>query len=244
MKKSAAIFLTTLSCFLYAKQLPTEGNTCLEANAAFFDGEKIDLLGQIKVSNNAYVIFADQAILTRDSEKKSALEFPWAELKGTIKATFYEKYVLECDQVNLDYVARTLIFSGQKPILFHDTTRKLFADHAVVEFMENRGDFEVAKIKLQGNVYMMSLPTTAQAQYAVADRVEYYPKEERALFFAEGEKRVLFCDKEKQLEISAQEVHAEKREKKDFIEGIGDVRFTFKEEEFDKLKEKFHWYKE
>lgn len=216
--------------------------TTVRADKATFDRETIFLSGDVYVINDEYEIHSQRATLYRDEKKQSKIEYPWIEIAEKVFAKFYEKYFLECEKVNIDYIDRQLLFSGKKPIHFYDDQRKVIADTAYVEFFEQNSDFQIEKIILLGNIemYASSLKGDDRGeQYAIADRVEYYPAREVVYLKADAGKRVLFFDRIKEITISAESVKATRKGEKEMIEGIGDVRFIFKEDEIKHLKDKF-----
>jgi len=229
-----------MALFLFQTALLSADTTQVRADSAVFDGDTIILQGQVHVSNESYQIHSHRATLLRDEERQSRLDFPWIELAEGVKATFYNKYFLECDKVKADYLVHTLIFTSSGKVFFHDEKSKVYAERAEVDYDEEKGEFKVAKITLFGDVELFSSNEEEKTeQYALADRVECFPKEEVIFLKADEGKRVLFFDKTREITISAEAVRASRREGKEIIEGLGDVRFIFKEEEFEKLKKRF-----
>jgi lipopolysaccharide export system protein LptA len=222
-----------------------ESATTIQADNACFDGAKIVLTGNVEVLNESCRISSKKAVLYRDEEKLSRLDFPWVDLLEGVSASFYGKYFLNCSQVHFDHLTKKLHFTGKERVYFYDDIRKIYADRAEVDYEERGEDFEIKKILLTGNVEMYSFALLQNQnvqkndRYALADFVEYYPEEEVVLLKSDINKRVLFFDKSQSITISAPMVRAERREGREMIEGIGDVRFTFKEEELTKLKNRF-----
>ena len=70
-------------------------------------------------------------------------------------------------------------------------------------------------------------------QYAIADIVEYVPKTMEMSFFSSNNRRVLFFDKVNNIQVSAPalKIKRDAATKKDTIKGMGDVRFSFAENE-------------
>src|SRR5262249_30835599 len=86
-------------------------------------------------------------------------------------------------------------------------------------------------------------PQTAHSplvQYALADRVEYFPKNQEALFSTKGSgRRVLYYDTANDMQVSAPALRIKRDQvtHKDSVKGIGDVRFNFVEHEIDQLEQ-------
>lgn len=237
--KKACLFFLFLSFFCFGFD---HTDTTVKADSATYDGARILLKGNVDISNKSYEIQSQTAILTRDLEKKTRFEFPWIELDEKIHAHFLSQYFLECDKVLFDYVAQHLLFTSENRIYFYENQRKVYAEKADVEYFENEKGVQISKITLTGNVEMHHVCEEAgekKEQYALADRVEYYPEKELIFLKADPEKRVLFFDKIHEITISSQTVKAQKKEGKESIEGIGDVRLVFKEDELEKLKKRF-----
>ncbi|NGX55233.1 MAG: hypothetical protein KR126chlam2_00861 [Chlamydiae bacterium] len=97
---------------------------------------------------------------------------------------------------------------------------------------EIEGTFRPTKITLEGNVRMIRAEA---AQYALADWAEYYPNEKRLLLTSKS--KVLFFDKEKEIQMVAPAILA--LDNGQSIEGIGNVRFVFKSDELEKIKNQF-----
>ena len=76
----------------------------------------------------------------------------------------------------------------------------------------------------------------------IADKVEYTPQTNEAVFTSHNNlKRVLFYDKANDMEVSATTLKIKRDEatKKETVKGIGDVRFSFVENEFEQLRKRF-----
>lgn len=238
--KAYKVRFVNLLFFLFSVSSLFADTTTVKSDCAFFDGDIITLTGNVQVTSENYQIYSKQASLLRDEKKQSRFDFPWMELSEGVKASFYGKYFLECDKVNVDYIAHTLVFTSKGKIFFHDEKSKLYAERAEVDYIEEQSGFRLAKITLLGDVELFSSNEKDNTeQYALADHVECYPKEEVIFLRASQEKRVLFFDKTREITMSADSVRATRNEGKEIIEGLGDVRFVFKEEELEKIKERF-----
>lgn len=138
-----------------------------------------------------------------------------------------------------------------KQVLFQDNRGEIFADELQIIYgMENQTIYP-EKIILTGNVRVLNYlspsneKTSSVLQYALADTIEYFPRTEEMLFKANENRRVLFYDKANNLEVSAPALKL-KRDidtKKQSIQGLGDVRFSFIEKEFQQMRKRFSFDK-
>ncbi len=210
--------------------------TEISSNHVHYDGEKIILTGKVTVRHLMGVVTSERAELRRDLEGKSKIDFPWAELSCGVVATLTDGGKFTCDKVVSDYFKMTSHFTASEQIHYSDGLGELFADDAIVNFEEEKNRVYPTKITLTGHIKMIrQIPSL---QYALADSVEYFPKEETLIF--KGDK-VLFFDKAKGLQLSANEVRAKRDGEKESVQGIGEVSFLFKEEELKKLQDQFQW---
>lgn len=215
--------------------------TTVASENAHFNGESITLAGGVKIFNESYEIRSKHAVFIKDEKHLSALEFPWIELSDDVSASFYQKYFLQCCHVYLDYLQKTILFLGEgKRVYFQDEENELYADKALVDYEEENEKFVLKKITLTGNIEMRVLDNEEKKeQYACADIVECFPEEESVILKGTNNNRVLFFDKGRGVTISAEMVKAQKKEGKEVVEGMGDVRFVFKDDEIEKLKNQF-----
>lgn len=133
-------------------------------------------------------------------------------------------------------------------IFFKDAYGEIYADRALVKYAMDDQTPILRKIILAGNVRIIShKPAEADEeaavlQYALADRVDYIPHTKEMIFKAlyQGH-RVLFFDKANNLQVSAPalKVTRDKAAKQETVQGMGDVRFSFIESEFQQLRQRF-----
>lgn len=123
----------------------------------------------------------------------------------------------------------------------------IYADDVIVYYKEIDKQLVPLKVLLKGDVWMLKR-TSADVedpgkivQFALSDRVEYDMTSKEMLFLANYGKRVLFFDKGNNLQVSAPSVKVKRDSdtQKDVVQGIGDVRFSFIEKEFDLLQKRF-----
>ncbi len=143
---------------------------------------------------------------------------------------FAEEMTVQSEEVYYNGDQITLIGD----VIIESSMGTVMAEKAILlrDGEEKVGTFQPTKITLEGNVRMIKPET---GQYALADWAEYFPNEKRLVLTAES--KVLFFDREKEIQMAAPKVEA--LENGQSIEGFGDVRFVFKSDELEKLKNQF-----
>ena len=137
--------------------------------------------------------------------------------------------------------------SEDKQVCFKDAKGEIYADKALIKYEYVNRNVTPTKIVLLGNVKIFNrLPvsnddTTPVLQYLLAERVEFYPLTKEMIFISKNGGRVLFFDKANNLQVSAStlKIVRDKATKKESVKGLGDVRFSFVEHEFDQLRRRF-----
>ncbi len=133
-------------------------------------------------------------------------------------------------------------------VFFEDDLGQIYADKLSLQYRLENKSITPKKLILEGHVKMLNSyaagpdPTSPLIRYALADKVEYDLPAKEALFSSNNQrKRVLFYDKANDLEVSAVRLKIKRDEitKKETIKGIGDVRFSFIENEFEQLRRHF-----
>lgn len=211
-------------------------------------------IGQLRSDREVQVfhqkIAGKRKVRTIESSGETILEHidPDKNLTHTLIA--YGKVVVDHEH------CRTIIesprdFAGNVPegqqIFFNDRLGEIYADQVILEYEEINYTLSPSKLTLVGNVRLLNRSsvnqdeTEAFLQYALADRVEFYPKTHEMRMSAVKPTRVLFLDKINNLQVSAPAVKVKRDQamKKESIQGEGDVRFSFVDNELEKLKKHF-----
>lgn len=183
-----------------------------------------------------------------ESIGESQLDYIDDKQEGSHLLTTYGKFTLDNQKMKawLESPRDSLnkVVDG-KQVHFKDQMGEVFADEAFVDYAEVNKKLTPTKLILKGNVYLLNKSKENDAkkvlQFAIADRVDYDPATQEMIFAAEGKKRVLFFDKTNNLQISAPAVKIKRNPNtnKESIQGVGDVRFSFIDKEFDQLKRRF-----
>lgn len=125
----------------------------------------------------------------------------------------------------------------------------LYADRAEISYRWVDRKIIVETMMLEGNVQLIhrfvgpKQELGAVLHIALADKLECFPQKHDMIFTSDKGKRVLFFDKANNIQMSAPslKVRHDPLTKKETIQGVGDVRFTFIEKEMEELKHHF-WF--
>ncbi|MBS4169252.1 hypothetical protein [Parachlamydia sp. AcF125] len=134
----------------------------------------------------------------------------------------------------------------EQQIHYIDPLGEIYADTITISYAQKQAIAVPSLLVFEGNVYISNQfeegkGTNILKEYVLADKVEYHPQTKEMYLSALHGKRVLFYDKIDNLQVSAPslKIKRDRHKKKDSIQGYGDVRFSFMEHEFDKLKSRF-----
>jgi lipopolysaccharide export system protein LptA len=132
-------------------------------------------------------------------------------------------------------------------VYVEDLLGEMYADHVSIHYSWRERQLVPEKVTLEGHVRLLNRfdghPEEAGTilHYALADRVNYLPKQQEMTLDGTQGNRVLFFDKVNNVQMSAPslKVRHDMTTRKDAIQGFGDVRFTFIEKELAQLKQRF-----
>lgn len=220
-----------------------KGVTTVEASHANYDGDKITLSGNVLITNPMGTAQAQEAQLRKEEPRTQRIDFPYIELKDHVVVTFSNDGTLQCEDVIVDLVAMTSLFVSlpTQQLLYRDSRGEIFADRAIVDFAsDEKGRYIPKKVTLFGHIRMAEIIENSQ-RYALCDYIEFYPETNKMILEGREGNKVLFFDDKRKMQLAAQSVIAIKdaTSGKESIRGIGDVKFLFAKEEFDKLKQNF-----
>jgi hypothetical protein len=126
-----------------------------------------------------------------------------------------------------------------KQVFFEDETGDMYADRICLNYEWKEKKLIPSAIFLEGRVKILNRfdghlkESGTVLQQALADRVNYDPISQEIILTAFEGNRVLVFDKVNRVQMSAPSlrIRKEKNGRKNSIQGIGDVRFTFIEKE-------------
>jgi len=130
-------------------------------------------------------------------------------------------------------------------VTFKDRLGEVHANRCVIDF---EGEQQVMRhIHLEGDIRILNCLKLnpldeSSKQYALAERVDYYPETGEMLLYAADDARVLFYDQDEEFEVSAPALKIQRNKKplKHAVFGLGDVRFHFADDEKEQLKKRFN----
>jgi lipopolysaccharide export system protein LptA len=140
---------------------------------------------------------------------------------------------------------------GQQ-VYIEDVIGEMYADSVILYYQWQERQLVPSKMILEGHVRIMNRfdghrgEAGSVLHYALADRVECFPKQQEMVLTSGNGNRVLFFDKVNNVQMSAPslKVKHDPATQKEAIQGFGDVRFTFIEKEIEQLKSHFPFQKE
>lgn len=174
------------------------------------------------------------------SAKKGAFQGDKMQLQGSVSVKSAADWSLLCDEISYDGAG--IFLNGDVLLEIPEKQTKIFTEKAWVQRQNIKSAPE--KIFLEGDVRLMRREGKL-LQYLLADEATYEPSSEKMHFYAHGSHRVLLHDKINNLEVTAPEIVMYRDEaKKMQFKGIGDVKFRFAEEEYEKMKKRFLFEKD
>ncbi|MCB1118898.1 MAG: hypothetical protein KDK65_02965 [Chlamydiia bacterium] len=219
-----------------------------EGNALNGHGRTLELSGDVKMSREDLgELTTDQTVSLHFSEDRlleTALTKGLTSMysrQGHTLITFGEnRYDRKQEIIHLMSPPE----GEEKQIFFQDAFGEGRADQ-VTAYLR---DQEVEKVVLEGNLCLMNHARNplsreeSMNQYALADHLTYDLHTKEVALSANVGKRVLLMDQSRQFQISAPRltVKRDRLSEKDAITGHGDVRFTFIEPEFERLKKRLN----
>lgn len=135
-----------------------------------------------------------------------------------------------------------------KQVFFEDKNGEIHADQLTIYYTMAGNTPIPTKIVLEGHARILNRSSVGIEgldtflQYALADVVEYTPQTKELTLSSKGNNRVLFFDRTSNLQVSATslKVRRDQVTDKECVQGMGDVRFSFIEEEREQMRKKFH----
>ena len=131
----------------------------------------------------------------------------------------------------------------EEQVSFLDDQGEIFADKAALYYALDGGKIVLSKVRLEGNVRLKDRQDGSGdiLHYVIADFVDFIPEDKEMIFTAKAKRRVLFYDKMNNVQVSAPALKIKRDDvtQKESIKGIGDVRFSFIEQEYMQLRKRF-----
>lgn len=249
----------------------TKGEMDFSCDSLFWDEPKDFFLlkGNICLNQkNMGTLLCENEVYIYRQTINGAKKLKFIQCLGASQIDYFErqtgkKHIVKCQgNMIIDHEASHVFLESPKDASGHfikdlqvsleDRQGEIYADTVHIDYLNAPQGFILSKIILEGNVRLLNRSAAGDEdqgkflQYALADKVEFYPEKHEMFLQAKEKKRVLFLDKKNSLQISAPALKINRGgdASKDSIQGIGDVRFSFIEQEFEQFKERFRIPKE
>ena len=208
---------------------------------------EITLLQEVMVQQNDAVLETDDRLQLSYSEDRQPQRL---FLTGNIvMSSAYPPRTVMCPgtcEVDFSlHKAHLVADTGEKQVRFEQGGTHLLADEVSLSYTPEGGVGQPQHLQAHGKVrvenkYGLGLGSNA-TQYALADFVDAWPSEHRLELSSQFPTRVLLLDSGNGLAISAPKVLLQPNASgKQQVRGIGDVRMTLLEKEYQQLKQRFH----
>lgn len=222
--------------------------THFEAHRLVWDREKenFQFVGDVKIRQNKLGTIAVSDTL--DINKKNRT----LHAVGEIELGFLLSNTLKCDgTLDIDHMTHTAtIYSPENHMVFNDARGEIKAHRATVHYL---GDDKPLFMRLvaEEDVRINSFATVddvisdSYLHTILTDRAELNAGAQSLTLSADEGKRTLLYDHVNHLQVSAPSLKVQRdvETHKDKIEGHGDVRFSFTEQELERLKQQLSWIK-
>jgi hypothetical protein len=209
------------------------------------------------------ILTNDKEIQITQNASKTGKQLRSIEANGVTVLTFLDEerllsHVLVCNgkalidnQANKTFMDSPRDANGKvlenQQISFKDDMGEIFADKLTIDYTMIDDSPLPTKLFLEGHVQILGRKKVSNEdvgaflQYAISDEAEYCPQSKELKLSATGKKRVLFYDRVNSLQISATQlkVRRDQTTNKESVQGLGDVRFSFVQQELEQMKKQF-----
>jgi len=120
------------------------------------------------------------------------------------------------------------------PIIYSDDRLTVHTQKALLKYEQKKNHYFPTQLVLDDGVHFFTKSFPEKNSFGIADSAILDPKEKLIRLIAGKEKRVFFWQEDDSLKLSAPEIQIKQMEdKSEYIQGVGDVRFSF---DFDERK--------
>lgn len=225
--------------------------------------EKLLLRGDVRFEEREMgVIIAEDQVTVRFHWINGKRDLRDVISQGPTRIIYYDdengsERIVECPgRIVIDHLEKRATLVGlesgpanSSQIHYLDQVGELYANQATLWYKEHEEQPQLNKLLLEGNVRMRNTasldPTdsTPVLQYAWSDQALFLPQRRLLTLSSETAGRVLFYDKLRNLKMSAPgiQVRRDGSSGKKTVQGLGNVRFTFAQQETQKLKQLFQF---
>lgn len=210
------------------------------------DNEEYRFTGNVKIRQNQLGTIAVSDRLTINKKKRNL------HAEGAIELSFLLSNALKCNgTLDIDHNEHiATIHSPDDFIHFSDSRGKIEAHRATIHYLgENKPLF--LSFIAEENVRIVSYATVddviseTMLHSVITDHAELNIGNQSLTLRADDGKRTLLYDHINHLQVSAPSLVLQRdiHTNKDKIEGLGDVRFSFTEQELQRIKQQLSWIK-
>lgn len=215
------------------------------------DTQQLLFKDNVHVEQNEFGTFdaTDQILIQQDAQRQLRILIA----TGDLVLKLPRERTLTCHgTLIIDHMKRTLELTGT-PLTFCDPHGEIQADQATFTYaFDHEQHPEIVKITLSQNVKIADFATVNKVKsdmclhYILTDHATLDPSTQTVVLTADPGKRTLLFDKVNNIQASAPglTVTRNKATQKETIQGIGDVRFNFSENELNRLKQQFEMIKD
>ena len=177
--------------------------------------------------------------------KTVCLADPKGILQLSVPGKQTQAFHFSCKKLNWCKNREELVLE-EEVVLIDPLMGHLEANHATFTYMNDGKSLTPVYGKLEGNVKLsIQKPeetSPALAQYAIADILEIFPESNKMRLSSTEGRRVLFTDTLNKLQVSAPALTLQREadSQETVVQGEGDVRFTFLEQELKEMKKHFN----
>lgn len=215
---------------------------------------QLQLKRQVKLTQNQtfHLITDDEVSLIQAPDKKTIrmiqapqhIEISYQDVKKNLNRKMY------CPgAIVIDHEQQQMILNGDEnqQVYIEDLAGEMYADRIQINYAWQEQRLVPTNVVLKGHVRLLNRfdghlqESGTVLHYALADQIDYLPQEHEMILKGIAGNRVLFFDKVNNVQMSSPslKVRRDAQTGKEMIQGLGDVRFTFMEQELKQLKQRF-----
>lgn len=224
----------------------------MSGNVSLMQNEKIKLETDHELHISQTVANGKRTIRAIDSPRDTVLTYE--DLKQGREHSIRCPGPLTIDHEKQEIILQGLLEGPEgefKQVSIEDALGEMHADKITITYDWERRNFYPNNIILEGDVRLLNQSTGgkklsgAMRHYALADRVDYFPKKQEMILKCTEGSRVLLLDKVNNVQMSAPSltILRDVATGKETIRGLGNVRFSFVEKEIEQLNQFFRLQK-
>nr|NGX36025.1 hypothetical protein [Candidatus Anoxychlamydiales bacterium] len=200
----------------------------IDPEFGIINSDEVEIIKKIKQNQLRKIISRKNTTINFFSKNQTSLK-----TKGIIELDHEKKCISAFSSKN----PKKSPSYQDEDLVYKDLNVTIRAKRATLKYTDKN---DVEKIILENSVRFI-YQNQGYIGYGIADKIEYFPNEKNIKLISEDDKKVLFWKEDNSLNLSANEIHINQKEKND-IKGLGDVRFTFNLDEENLIHDIFSKY--